>query len=188
LGLAQLNTGTSLTGYAAVIPSTPAQVSASTNYFDFSAVLYLSLEPTNLQDFTTIVGLGAWATGLWESIPVNGIYFRARDTEPNWYAVINKNDGSPTEIDTNVTLASTVGDNSHKTFRVVFNGTQAYFYINNVDVAPNISMTNVPANGTVYYQPGVGAYKTAGGTARSVFVDSMSMEIGDGLRNAGTYV
>lgn len=167
-GIAICSTGTTSTGAAAITSTwAPVFLVEASAIFDMRYLVALQSAPTGAQDYTAHIGVFTAPSAL----PTQGIFFRASSANTNWIAV-SKHTGGETTTDTGV-----AANNTWHTFRIYydFNAGDVIFEIDGTQVASQ--STNFP--GVTPLHSGVAIRKTAGTTARQIWLDAFSMDILD---------
>jgi hypothetical protein len=175
-GCADLSTGTNPAGYAAITSTHfPLMLSATSNKVDFRLAAGPNVLPTAGQNYTLQIGIFTVPS----AAATKGVFFRATSASLNWFAYTKNGTGAAETItDTGVAVAAKPLFTNTTTFRASYDSanTETVFYINGVEAARQTA-TNLPV-GTFLYA-GAAIFKTAGSTARSLYVDAASLEVND---------
>lgn len=176
-GIAELSTGTTATGRAGIQSTQQAIVfSSGVSTWSFGFKAGIDTLATVAQDFTVQIGI----LNSFSSLATSGVWFEARQGVTNWRAISGStaSPAAPTDTDTGVAVAAVPGVlPSYDTFRIDYDPTTQNFtyYINGSLVATHADSTNAPSGFTL----GVGAniIKSAGTTARKLYVDAMKVVV-----------
>lgn len=164
-GVASLDVGTTTTGVAAVTPGGPGFVMVPTTAYSFFCKAKI---PTASDGTDTFVPRLGWQTTInTNAAKTAGIYFEGT-SGGNWQAVVMKASTS-VPVDTGIAVSFA----GYRNFVILYDEVTAfaYFYIGATLVA-SIN-TNFPDAGTV--RAGASIIKSAGTTARQLYVDIMAI-------------
>ena len=166
-GVHDFNTGTTATGQAVITKWNGGALWPAIGELECSVGVYVPILGTAPENFSAWIGLTDQTSGSID--PSNAYCFKYNPTAgpyPGNWALMARNGGAETQADSGITVAATTWYDLQ--IKVNAAGTSAEYFINGVSVGT--IATNLPA-ATNPIAPNVRMRKTAGTTARSLYVD-----------------
>lgn len=164
-GINFLRTGTDTSGYAFFYQGSNTIAFGSGVYYIYETMIYAPVAvPDGTDDYYIYAGFNDILTGA----ATDGAYIafnRDLGVSATNFLAVTANNGTRTTQDTGIAFAAT----TWYKLTVVHDGTQAYFYIN--DVLTNTISTNLPSGGARATSFCLALNKAAGTTSRDLYVD-----------------
>lgn len=173
VGAASMQTGTSTTGRAAVTSTMQAFTLFSTS--ERYDVGFRVLVPV-VSDGTNTYQIRMGFASSMAAVPTDGFYFRSPTAAGNWVAVVRAGNADTSAVDTGIAYDA---NGAYHEFVVRFiPGTGARFWIDG-DIVATVN-SGLPSGGANISARGLGIFKSAGATSRTLLCDVFAFDVPHG--------